>query len=250
MHASGDGKLWSGLDAALKRCGRVDQVELKVLLDASLEEAMVLLGARVRSPLLRSIYYLDTPDLLLNRDGVIARVRITEVLGQGRSRADAVVKLCRKVRRSKGFPVELDALPHAVRPSATAGRRVPVDRARRALRRDDPVRHLFSRVQKDLLFSVGVPVEDMVVVGRAEAVRLVSADARRCVAIESWRRANAGRVTELSMKCRPGSSRAMARAMRELVAGHGLRISPVQSTKTQLVLQQLVGDAAHGGRCA
>jgi len=114
-----------------------------VLLDATLDEAAVLLGDRVRSPLLRTVHYLDTPDLALARHGVIVRVR-TPRGPEGRVGADVVVKVCGPSRRSRGLYRELDALPGATRFTASLARTRGAATAGRALVAPCPAARLLS----------------------------------------------------------------------------------------------------------
>jgi hypothetical protein len=93
--------LWRGLQEALDAPGRVDRVELKVLLDCRLEDAMSVLGAKVKPPVLRTIHYLDTPDRALSSSGVVVRTRVSRAAdGAGEGAGDvAVGDVVVKVRR-------------------------------------------------------------------------------------------------------------------------------------------------------
>src|SRR3954453_12129280 len=92
-----------------------DSVELKLTVPEShLRSTVMSLGMDPLEAQLRLIVFFDTPDLALDRAGVVVRAR--RVQGKGE---DSVVKLRPvvpatlpdKLRRSAAFRVEVDALP-------------------------------------------------------------------------------------------------------------------------------------------
>lgn len=242
---------WTGLSRAVRAGGRVDRVELKVLLDATLDEAAVLLGDRVRSPLLRTVHYLDTPDLALARHGVIVRVR-TPRSPEGRVGADVVVKVCGPSRRSRGLYRELDALPGATRFTASLARTRGAAAASRALVAPCPAARLLSRTQRALVRSAAGGVvgdlDRMVVWGPVDTVRLRSRGGPDRVAVESWRFPDGSSVVELSAKCRPGRCGRVTRVLGQLVADGQVRPCRRQRTKTQLAFRAFGSGAASAAR--
>ena len=93
----------------------VDTVELKLTVPQADQRAVVT-GLQV-DPLeaqIRQVFFFDTPDLALNKAGVVLRARRVQQKGD-----DSVVKLrpvvpsnlSEVVRRSPGFGVEVDAMP-------------------------------------------------------------------------------------------------------------------------------------------
>ncbi|HWI22929.1 MAG TPA: hypothetical protein VNT22_09995, partial [Baekduia sp.] len=92
-----------------------DTVELKVTVPAAQQrDAIRGLGLDPLDAQIRQVVFFDTPDLALNRAGVVARARRVQTRG-----GDTVVKL-RPVdpdqlsadqRRTPGFGVEVDAMP-------------------------------------------------------------------------------------------------------------------------------------------
>ena len=91
-----------------------DSVELKLSIPASDQRATVALPLDPVESQLRQVFFFDTPDLALNRAGVVVRAR--RVSG---GRGDTVIKLRPVVpeelppdlRRSAAFNVEVDVLP-------------------------------------------------------------------------------------------------------------------------------------------
>jgi hypothetical protein len=256
-------ELWRGLEAALDTPGRVDRVELKVLLDCRLEDAVSVLGAKVKPPVLRTIHYLDTPDRALSSRGVVVRTRVSRAAdGAGEGAGDvAVGDVVVKVRRprphrrqpTRRLPVELDALPADLTWSASTRRQREPDRIRAALTRARPGRHLLSRSQRALVRSVAGPgVDDeLVALGPVEVVKLRSAKGSRSaecgsrISIEAWSYPDGTHIVELSAKCRPDQSPRLAEAVRQLITDHGIALSGRQSSKTHISLQRLSGaDAA------
>jgi hypothetical protein len=95
--------------------GAADSVELKFCVaDSQVQSASAALGIDLPSARPRQIFYLDTPDLTLNRAGLIVRVRRIY-----RAKDDSVIKLRpaaprhlgADLRRQKGFKVDVDVMP-------------------------------------------------------------------------------------------------------------------------------------------
>jgi hypothetical protein len=232
---------WEILPTVL-HSGPVDRVELKALLDAPFEHALGLLGREVDPPRVRQIHYLETHDLALLHSGVTIRARTTH----GRAE-DVVVKVRRggpHGRRGRtGLSLELDALPVDVTWAASLRRRPDAGTVARAIERTRPARQLLSRAQGALLRSaVGaeVDLETLVVLGPVEVVRLTSGRPGERICVELWTLPDSTRLLELSVKCRPARSQAVAAYLRALIADSGIALSARQATKTQLALCRLV----------
>jgi hypothetical protein len=92
-----------------------DSVELKLTVpDTNLTESARVLGVDPLDAQVRQVFFFDTPDLALYKQGVVVRARRVQRKGD-----DSVVKLRpvvpeelpKKVRSSPGFGVEVDAMP-------------------------------------------------------------------------------------------------------------------------------------------
>lgn len=241
------GGLWHGLPAALGAAGPVDRVELKVIVDVPLEDAMTVLGTDVQPPMLRRIHFLDTPDLRLSERGVVVRVRETRLLDGG-SEADVVVKLRRGQRAERHrycrLRIELDALPTSTIWSATSRRTLGPARVSAALLAPDPAERLLSASQRRMLRSLAGPdvgLAGLVAHGAVDVVRLRSAETDNRVCVESWRFPDGSRLVELSVKCRPERAARAVAVVRDLIGKSGLTIADRQVTKTRFALRRLSG---------
>src|ERR1044071_1839058 len=92
-----------------------DSVELKLTVPESDQRSTVAaLGMDPLDAELRQVFFFDTPDLALNKSGVVVRARRVQKKGD-----DSVVKLRpvvphelpKELRRTPGFGVEVDAMP-------------------------------------------------------------------------------------------------------------------------------------------
>ena len=179
----------------------------------SYRSAAAALGVDPLDAQIRQVFFFDTPDLDLNRAGVVARARRV----QGREH-DSVIKLRpvdpaalpAKLRRRPEFVVEVDALPGGYVCSGVAQRR-PVDhrRSRAAVGGERPLSKLFSKAQRAFFAEhapADVALDDLAVLGPIFVLKLKLTPAtfgRRIVA-EMWLYPDGSRVVELSTKCRPG----------------------------------------------
>src|SRR4029434_5625078 len=141
------------LEQMLALTTHADSVELKLTVPDS--EARSTVNALGMDPLegqIRQVFFFDTPDLRLNRQGVVVRAR--RVQGRG---DDTVVKLRpivpgqlpASVRNAKTMVVEVDAMPGGYVCSASfKGALGPGDAVKRVAAGDRAVRKLFSKQQR------------------------------------------------------------------------------------------------------
>jgi hypothetical protein len=230
---------WGSLTAALGAGRRVDRVELKTILDVELEQALSVLDVRVDRPQLRLVHYLDTPDLTLYQRGIIVRTRVTDGVDE-----DVVVKLRyaepQVKRRVRGLTLELDVLPDVAIWSASMKRRLRPGLVLESIGQPHPAQRLLSRRQQAVLRTAAGPgfdVDDLVVLGPVNVVRLTSGEFEKRIDVESWIYPDGSQVVELSVKCRPTRSRRVAAALRELIADRRIVMSRHQTTKTQILMQ-------------
>ncbi len=198
----------------------------------------------------RQVFFFDTPDLALDRAGVVVRARRI----QG-GRGDTVVKLRpvepaslpRDLRRSPGFSVEVDALPGGFVCSASLKGIATGQEVRDAVDDARPLRKLLTREQRALWTAhapEGVGLEDLVALGptfvlkstfQAALVERPGASRRRIVA-ELWLFADGGRILEVSLKCLPSEAFQVAAEARAWLAARGIDISGEQQAKTRTAL--------------
>jgi hypothetical protein len=128
-----------------------DSVELKLTVPHS--DHGTVAGALGLDPLdaeIRQVYFFDTPDLSLSKGGLVVRAR--RVQGKG---DDSVVKLRpvvpdqlpTKLRNTRGFGVEVDAMPGGFVCSASMKSTAHAD-VRETVAGARPLRKLFSREQR------------------------------------------------------------------------------------------------------
>ncbi len=211
-----------------------DSVELKLTVPES--------GQRRRSAALemdplegqiRQVFFLDTPDLALDGQGVVVRAR--RVQGKG---DDSVVKLrpvvpaelSPELRGSPGFGVEVDAMPGGYVCSAsmkgTPGQgRAGHGRGRR--RRCGSCSRSTSGRSTRTMRPEGVGLDDLSVLGPLFVLKLKFSPEqldRRLVA-ELWLYPDGSRIFELSTKCAPREAFQVAAETRAFLAERGVSLT-------------------------
>jgi hypothetical protein len=233
-----------------------DSIELKLTLPASsYRSAATNLAIDPLDAQIRQVFFFDTPDLALDRSGVVVRARRI----QGRD-GDSTVKLRpvipsevpERFRDSRQFVVEVDAMPggyvcsgsmkHALRPSAV----LPSTTGER------PLRKLFSKEQRAFLAACapeGPSIDDLSVLGPILVLKLKlnpEGFSRRLV-VEMWLYPDGSRVVELSTKCLPGEGLGVATEARGFLDSKGIPLSGEQQTKTRTALEFFAAELNAGG---
>jgi len=224
--------------------GDVDSVELKLSVPEADERAVV--SAFRLDPLdaeIRQVFFFDTPELALNRAGVVVRARRVQRKGD-----DSVVKLRPVVpsrlpevlRRSAGFGVEVDAMPGGF--VCSASMKGTPSGVRAATYGEKPVRKLFSKEQRAFYRAhapEGLELDDLAILGPIFVLKLKFSPKgleRRMVA-EMWLYPDGSRVFELSTKCAPAEAFQVAAEARAYLAANGVHLGAEQETKTKKALQ-------------
>jgi hypothetical protein len=222
-----------------------DSVELKATIpDTDQRSTIAALGMDALDAQIRQVFFFDTPDLLLNQAGVVARARRV----QGRE-GDTVVKLRPVVpealpadaRRSKDFGVEVDAMPGGYVCSASLKGEADNEAIREVAVGDRPIRKLFTKKQRELFklhAPEGIELDGLAVLGPIFILKLkFSPDGfdRRLVA-ELWLYPDNTRILELSTKCAPSEAFQAAAETRAFLASRGVDLSGEQQTKTAAAL--------------
>jgi hypothetical protein len=223
-----------------------DSVELKLTIpDADQSSAVDALGMDPLDAQIRQVYFFDTPDLALNKAGVVIRARRI----QGRKH-DSVVKLRpvvpgdlpQELRELSAFNVELDAMPGGYVCSATLKEELAPTKVRAAVSGELPLRKLFSKRQREFLAAhapEGTDLDGLSVLGPVFVLKLkFSPDGyeRRMVA-EVWLYPDNTRILELSTKCVPSEMFQVALEARAFLSGLGVDLSGEQQTKTKTALE-------------
>jgi len=229
----------------LELLGGADSVELK--LSVAEPEQRLALEALEIDPLeaqIRQVFFLDTPDLLLDQRGVVVRAR----RGQGKA-DDSVVKLRpvipaqlpSAVRGSPSFGVEVDAMPGGFVCSGSMKHVLDAGSVRQAMKGRRPLRTLFSKEQRTFFRAhapEGLALDDLSLLGPIFMLKLKfepTGFARKLVA-ELWLYPDDSRILELSTRCGPHDAFLVAAETRAFLARCGIDVSGEPQTKTRRAL--------------
>ena len=230
----------------LKLTAGADSVELKLTVpESELFATSAALGMDPLDGQIRQVFFFDTKELSLNKQGVVVRGRRV----QGK-RGDSVVKLRPVVpeempealRKSPNFVVEVDAIPGGHVCSGTLKSRVDNAEVREVALGKRPIRKLFSKGQRSFLadhVDDGPGLDDLAVLGPIPVIKLKfdpEGFHRRLVA-ELWMYPDGSRVLELSTKCEPRDALLAAAESRAFLSERGVDLSGKQETKTQKALK-------------
>jgi hypothetical protein len=223
-----------------------DTVELKLTVpDESHRSTITALALDPIAAQIRQVFFLDTPDLSLNKSGVVVRARRV----QGKS-ADSVVKLRPVVpselpddlRRSPTFGVEVDAMPGGYVCSGSLKGVAENDQVREAVAGRSPIRKLFSKEQRRFYEAhapEGVGLDDLTVLGPIFVLKLkwVPVGAVRRMVAELWFYPDGSRILELSTKCQTNEAFQVAAETKAFLSEQGVDLSGEQQTKTKKALE-------------
>jgi hypothetical protein len=234
------------LEEVLALTSHADSVELKLTVpDSEAHSTVNALGMDPLEAQIRQVFFFDTPDLRLNKQGVVVRAR--RVQGRG---DDTVVKLRPivpdelppSVRKAKTMVVEVDAMPGGYVCSASfKGSLGPGTAVKEVAAGDRAIRKLYSKEQRAFYAThapEGLGLDDLSVLGPINVFKLKFAPkgfSRRLVA-ELWLYPDGERILELSTKCTPGEGFQVAAEMRAFLADRGVDLYGEQHTKTKTAL--------------
>jgi hypothetical protein len=231
-----------------------DSVELKLTVpDGDQRSAVRALGMDPLDADLSQVFFFDTPDLLLNRHGVIARARRT------RGGDDSVVKLRPVVpselpahfRELPGFGVEVDAMPGGFVCSGRLKATPRRGKVREAVLGDREVRSLFDKQQRAFFAEhapAGTSMSDLAILGPIMVLKLKFKPKgfdRRLVA-ELWTYPDGSRILELSTKCPSSEAFEVAARSRVFLEQRGVDLTGEQQTKTKIALEFFARELAAG----
>lgn len=225
-----------------------DKVEIKITIDKKEEmEAYEALDLERRDAGRRLIYFFDTPDLQLNKTGVVLRARAIDDDDH-----DSVVKIRpvdpEKVddrwREEPRFKIEADTVGDKVVMSASLKAKHDPKDVEKVVEGEHPISDLFSKKQMAFLsefYDGPLGPDDLAVLGPVATLR---ADVERSslayeLTVEFWRLPDDSRLLELSIKCPPEEAVVAREVFSGFLAGHGLDPNGAQATKTKLALTML-----------
>ncbi len=223
-----------------------DSIELKLTVPQKSHRATNrALGFDPLEAQIRQVFFFDTPDLDLNKAGVVARARRV----QGKAH-DSVIKLRpvvpaelpKELRADPSFVVEVDALPGGYVCSGSMKAELPTDVIQQAVRGDLPLRKLFTKAQRKFYEAHapdGVGLDDLAVLGPIFVLKLkvTPPELSHKLVGEMWLYPNGERVVELSTKCLPGQGFDTATEVRDYLNAKGLDLDGEQQTKTKTALE-------------
>jgi len=222
-----------------------DTVELKLSIpEEHHRSTVVALGMDAIEAQIRQVFFFDTPDLALDRAGVVVRARRV----QGKP-GDSVVKLRpvvpnelpKSLRKMPGFGVEVDAMPGGY---VCSGRlKAPADNGliRQATSGEVPLRRLFTDEQKELFKAhapEGMRFKDLSVLGPVFVLKLpfTPAELGQKLVAELWFYPNGSRILELSTKCLPSEVLGVVAKTRGYLVERGVDRTGDQQAKTKTAL--------------
>ena len=228
----------------------VDSVELKLTVpELNQRSAVRALRLDPLDAQIRQVFFFDTPDLALNRQGVVVRARRIQRKGN-----DSVVKLRpvvphelpKNLRTSSRFAVEVDAMPGGYVCSGSMKGKLPPTAVHAAVAGATRLRKLFSKEQR-AFFKEHAPAEieldDLSVLGPIFVLKLRYTPKgfdRRLVG-EMWLYPDSTRILELSTKCAPAEAFDVAAEARAFLAERGINLEGEQQTKTRTALEFFSG---------
>ena len=225
-----------------------DSIELKLTVpEQGHRSAIEALGLDPLDAQIRLVCFFDTPDLRLNRQGVIVRARRV----QGRE-DDSVVKLRpvvpdelpAQLRAAPEMVVELDAMPGGYVCSASMKARLKgAAGVKKRLRGKRATSKLFTKPQRRFYEQhapADLALDDLEVLGPIFVLKLNSTPAGfgRKLCTEMWLYPDGSRILELSTKCAPSEMFQVAAEARGFLGGSGIDLSGRQQTKTKTALSQ------------
>jgi len=223
-----------------------DTVELKLTVPEEHQRSTVVaLGMDPLEAQIRQAFFFDTPDLALDKAGVVVRAR--RIQGKG---DDSVVKLRPVVpnelpaglRQSENFKVEVDAMPGGFVCSGSLKNTLGPKEVRRAVAGKQPLRKLFSKEQRRFYAEhapEGLALDDLAILGPIFVLKLrfTPPNLDRRLVAELWLYPDGSRVAELSTRCAPEEAFQVAAEARAHLSQAGVDLTGEQQTKTRKALK-------------
>jgi hypothetical protein len=228
----------------------IDSVELKLTVpEADQRSAVQALGMDPLNAQIRQVFFFDTPDLALYKQGVVARARRVQKKGD-----DSVVKLRPvvpseledEVRQSPNMVVEVDAMPGGFVCSASLKRQLPNPHVRAAALGERRIGKLFSKEQRAFFAANapgGIEFDDLEILGPIFVLKLKfqPPEAAGRMVAEMWLYPDNTRILELSTKCAPAETLDAAARAKTFLLNQGVNVTGEQQTKTRTALDFFAG---------
>jgi hypothetical protein len=223
----------------------VNSVELKLSVPLVSHQATIrAIGLDPVEAQPRQAFFFDTPDLALNRAGLVIRVRRT----QGGT-ADTVIKLRpvdpatidAELRRSASFKVEVDVMPGGFVCSASFKGVCPSKEARDVTAGSARLSSLFSKEQR-AFFKAHAPadisLDALTVLGPTFVLKAKHQpkDFDRRIVVEMWLYPDGSRILEVSTKALPAEAFQVAATFKNYLGKIGVSLAARQETKTKAAM--------------
>jgi len=236
-----------------------DDVEIKLTLpeDTLLSTARKL-NLDALTAQIRQVFFLDTPDLKLNKAGVVVRARRT----QGRADESTVKlrpvvpeELSPKLRKMPTFKVEVDAMPGGHVCSGSLGAVLGATDVRSVQFNGKPIRKLFSQEQRAYYKEhapAGLELDDLTLFGPIFVLKLKTNPEgfNRRLTTELWMYPDNSRVLELSTKGATTEAFQIAIELRAFLNKLGIEPSDAPLTKTGHALSYFSEQAQKAAKTA
>jgi hypothetical protein len=234
------------ISAVMKILKDVGSVEIKLVAPIHTHRATIAkIGIDPIETEVRQVYFFDTPNLDLNKAGVVVRARRIQG-GAG----DTVVKLRpvdpaeigTELRRSESFKTEIDVVPGGFVCSGSFKGRCTAQEAKDAVGGKMPLDSLFSKEQRAFYRKhapKGIALRSLETYGPTfvlKARKWLKQLDRRLV-VEMWLFPDGSRNLEISMKCAPSEAFHVAQEAKEYFKSIGIELSANQQTKTRAAMQ-------------
>ena len=222
-----------------------DSVELKLTVPMSdRSQSGAALGVDPIDGQIRQVYFFDTPDLQLNKQGVVVRARRAPRGDDSVVKLRPVVpeKLSPQLRRSRYFGVEVDAMPGGYVCSGSMKRAIGKIDVKTAVTGKQSLRKLFSKEQRSLYAGYapeGLELDDLSILGPILVLKVKFAPEgyQRKLAAELWLYPDNSMILELSTKCMPSEAFQIAAELRTFLTERDINLSGDQETKTKKALR-------------
>ncbi len=221
-----------------------NSVELKVIVPQGHRGAIPALGFDPVEAEPRQTYFFDTPDLSLNKAGIIVRARRSP-----KGRGDTVVKarpldpaiIEADLHRDAAFKIEVDVSPGGYVCSGSAKGRCTAQDVLDASEDRVPLSSIFSRKQRDFFRAhapEGLALKDLVPLGPTFLLRLKQQPKGfdRPVVVELWLYPDGSRILEVSTKGTPEEAFQLGAHFRSFIAKCGIPLEAKSVMKTTSAL--------------
>lgn len=230
------------LEEALKIASESDTVEMKLTVpETSYTSTSHALGIDPLEARVRQVVFFDTPDLTLERAGLVVRARRTQDAPDDSTvkvRPVDPAKLPKKLRESEHFGVEVDAMPGGYVCSGSMKGVLTKHDVRAVAFGGMPISKLFDKEQREFYEAhapAGLALDDLSVLGPINVLKLkfLPEGLEMPLVVEAWIFPNNTSILELSTRCRPAEALEVANRLKTYLAGRNVPLDGEQSTKTK-----------------